>query len=249
MTPSVEPARHPACSPDNLPFAGRALSSWELVRRRAAVSTRPRSSSRRVSRARARRPVNMMIARKIRALFQVPADNPELVQSQLRVFASQVPLLYYMLLVNVAILSFTHRETAPAYFDHVYVRGARPSLRRPYRHVEVGGKTDVQHRRGGATPQGRRGDVRARGRTVLSLGGRALSLWRPLRQESGRVFHGDHRHRLHLLLDAFPSGRPGAHHRRRCADRGVSRFDRPTDHRRDGVSIWRWFQSRSSTSC
>ncbi|MGO4869479.1 MAG: putative bifunctional diguanylate cyclase/phosphodiesterase [Roseiarcus sp.] len=48
-------------------------------------------------------------------MFQVPADNPELVQSQLRVFASQVPLLYYMLLVNVAILSFTHRETAPAF--------------------------------------------------------------------------------------------------------------------------------------
>ena len=61
----------------------------------------------------------MMIARKIRALFQISVDNPELVQSQLRVFASQVPILYCMLLVNVAILSYTHFDTAPRFLTTV----------------------------------------------------------------------------------------------------------------------------------
>jgi diguanylate cyclase (GGDEF)-like protein len=55
----------------------------------------------------------MISARKFRALFQIRSDNPELVQSQLRVFASQVPVLYCMLLVNVLALSYTHFETAP----------------------------------------------------------------------------------------------------------------------------------------
>ncbi|MGD0563354.1 MAG: EAL domain-containing protein [Roseiarcus sp.] len=55
----------------------------------------------------------MISARNIRALFQIRSDNPELVQSQLRVFASQAPLLYFMLLVNVVALSYTHLETAP----------------------------------------------------------------------------------------------------------------------------------------
>ena len=55
----------------------------------------------------------MISARKIRALFRIPSDNPELVQSQVRVFASQVPLLYFMLLVNVVALSCTHLRTAP----------------------------------------------------------------------------------------------------------------------------------------
>jgi diguanylate cyclase (GGDEF)-like protein len=55
----------------------------------------------------------MISARKIRALFQLPADNPELLQSQLRMFTSQVPLLYFMLLTNVVAVSYTHFEAAP----------------------------------------------------------------------------------------------------------------------------------------
>ncbi len=56
----------------------------------------------------------MVIARKIRALFQIPTDNPELVRSQLRVFTSQVPVLYAMLLINVLSVCYTHLHTAPA---------------------------------------------------------------------------------------------------------------------------------------
>jgi len=55
----------------------------------------------------------MISARKIRALFQLPADNPELLQSQLRMFTSQAPLVYFMLLTNLAAVSYTHFEAAP----------------------------------------------------------------------------------------------------------------------------------------
>jgi diguanylate cyclase (GGDEF)-like protein len=50
---------------------------------------------------------------KIRALFQIETDRPELVQSQLRMFRSQVPVLYFMLLVNVGAASYTHFDSAP----------------------------------------------------------------------------------------------------------------------------------------
>lgn len=55
----------------------------------------------------------MYSARKIRALFQISADNPELLHSQLRMFTSQVPLLYLILLTNVLAVAYTHLETAP----------------------------------------------------------------------------------------------------------------------------------------
>ena len=55
----------------------------------------------------------MYSARKIRALFQISADNPELLHSQLRMFTSQVPLLYLILLTNVLAVAYTHFETAP----------------------------------------------------------------------------------------------------------------------------------------
>jgi len=55
----------------------------------------------------------MNSARKLRALFRISGDNPELVQSQLRMFTSQVPLLYFMLLTNVIAISYTHFETSP----------------------------------------------------------------------------------------------------------------------------------------
>jgi diguanylate cyclase (GGDEF)-like protein len=65
----------------------------------------------------------MISARKIRALLQIPADNPELAQAQLRILTSQVPLLYFMLLTNVAAVSYTHFETAPRSLT-VYGSGA-----------------------------------------------------------------------------------------------------------------------------
>jgi diguanylate cyclase (GGDEF)-like protein len=55
----------------------------------------------------------MVSARKIRALFQISADNPELAHSQLRMFTSQVPLLYFMLVANIATTSYTHFATSP----------------------------------------------------------------------------------------------------------------------------------------
>ena len=55
----------------------------------------------------------MVFAPKIRALFQIPVDNPELLHSQLRMFTSQVPLLYFLLVVNVVTTSYTHFYTAP----------------------------------------------------------------------------------------------------------------------------------------
>jgi diguanylate cyclase (GGDEF)-like protein len=55
----------------------------------------------------------MNSVQKIRALFQISADNPELAQSQLRMFTSQVPLLYFVLLTNVVAISYTHFETSP----------------------------------------------------------------------------------------------------------------------------------------
>ncbi len=52
---------------------------------------------------------------KIKALFRVPTDNPELAQSQIRMFTSQVPMLYFMLLVNVSAICYIHWDTAPRY--------------------------------------------------------------------------------------------------------------------------------------
>ncbi len=55
----------------------------------------------------------MISARKIQALFQIPADNPELARAQLRILTSQLPLLYFMLLTNVLTVAYTHFKTAP----------------------------------------------------------------------------------------------------------------------------------------
>ena len=55
----------------------------------------------------------MISLRKIRALFEISADNPELVQSQLRTLTSQMPLLYFMLVANVFAVSYAHFETTP----------------------------------------------------------------------------------------------------------------------------------------
>jgi diguanylate cyclase (GGDEF)-like protein len=49
------------------------------------------------------------------SLFSVPADNPELIRSQLQALVKQVPLLYFILVVNSAALALTHLASAPAY--------------------------------------------------------------------------------------------------------------------------------------
>jgi diguanylate cyclase (GGDEF)-like protein len=59
-----------------------------------------------------RLPIATLIA-KLRALFRIPTDNPDLMQSQLRVFTKQVPLLYFILIVNTTALATTHYGLAP----------------------------------------------------------------------------------------------------------------------------------------
>lgn len=49
----------------------------------------------------------------LRALWSVPRDNPRLLQAQYKALSRQLPLMYFVLLVNTWILAFTHREVAP----------------------------------------------------------------------------------------------------------------------------------------
>jgi diguanylate cyclase (GGDEF)-like protein len=55
----------------------------------------------------------MNSARKLQALFQIPADNPELARAQFRVLSRQVPLLYFILLTDILTVAYTHLATAP----------------------------------------------------------------------------------------------------------------------------------------
>ncbi len=57
----------------------------------------------------------MISARKIRALFPISADNPELVRAQFGILTRQLPLLYFILLTNVLAVVYTHFSTAPRY--------------------------------------------------------------------------------------------------------------------------------------
>ncbi|MCD7060892.1 putative bifunctional diguanylate cyclase/phosphodiesterase [Pelagibacterium xiamenense] len=57
----------------------------------------------------------MQLARKIAALFSIPVHNRELMRSQARAFSRQVPLLYFVLVINTAALAITHLGTAPDY--------------------------------------------------------------------------------------------------------------------------------------
>lgn len=52
---------------------------------------------------------------RIFAQFSLSGENPELLLAQAKAFSGQIPLLYFILLANAAILSYTHYETAPDY--------------------------------------------------------------------------------------------------------------------------------------
>ena len=113
MMLSVEPPRHSARSPYDSPFA-RALSIGRTegpAHFALAPPSDPRS--RQGSLSGARRSASMISARKIRALFRISADNPELVQAQFRILTMQLPLLYLILLTNVLAVVYTHFATAP----------------------------------------------------------------------------------------------------------------------------------------
>lgn len=52
-----------------------------------------------------------------RALISVPRDNPKLLQAQYRVLSRQIPLLYFILLVNSWALAWTHYSMAPLWMS------------------------------------------------------------------------------------------------------------------------------------
>ena len=49
----------------------------------------------------------------LETLMSVPRDNPRLLQAQYKALSRQLPLMYFVLLVNTWILAFTHRHSAP----------------------------------------------------------------------------------------------------------------------------------------
>ncbi|MCD5994067.1 EAL domain-containing protein [Pseudomonas sp. CDFA 602] len=49
----------------------------------------------------------------LRTLMSVPADNPRLLKAQYIALSRQLPLMYFVLLVNTWVLAFTHMATAP----------------------------------------------------------------------------------------------------------------------------------------
>ncbi|RMV77112.1 hypothetical protein ALP05_200056 [Pseudomonas caricapapayae] len=49
----------------------------------------------------------------LRTLMSVPSDDPRLLQAQYIALSRQLPLMYFVLLVNTWALAFTHRATAP----------------------------------------------------------------------------------------------------------------------------------------
>lgn len=57
----------------------------------------------------------MPLLMRLRRVFSLPQNNPELVHSQLNAFSRQIPLLYFILLVNSLAVSFTHLQVAPRY--------------------------------------------------------------------------------------------------------------------------------------
>jgi diguanylate cyclase (GGDEF)-like protein len=48
-----------------------------------------------------------------RALFHIPTDNPGLMQSQVKALSGEVPLLYFIVLVNTVAVAWTHYGIAP----------------------------------------------------------------------------------------------------------------------------------------
>jgi diguanylate cyclase (GGDEF)-like protein len=52
----------------------------------------------------------------VRALFSVRTDNPELVQAQIKALSKQIPLLFFISLVNTLAVAWTHYGVAPNLF-------------------------------------------------------------------------------------------------------------------------------------
>ena len=57
----------------------------------------------------------MHVFQRVKSLFSVPSDKPELALSQLRALSKQIPLLYLLLLINTGFVAFTHVKFAPIF--------------------------------------------------------------------------------------------------------------------------------------
>jgi len=60
-------------------------------------------------------------------LFRVPEDNPSLTISQFKAFSKQVPLLYFILVANMAALVWTHAGTVPDWLG-IYTPGVLTTI-------------------------------------------------------------------------------------------------------------------------
>jgi diguanylate cyclase (GGDEF)-like protein len=63
------------------------------------------------------------VARQIKGAFTVDGTDPELVRSQMEEFGRQIPLLYFMLVVNTIAVAVTHIACAPAWLA-IYIPAA-----------------------------------------------------------------------------------------------------------------------------
>ncbi|MBK5122722.1 EAL domain-containing protein [Burkholderia sp. R-69980] len=64
---------------------------------------------------------------RLREALSVAEGDPELVRSQLQAFGRQIPLLYFILIVNTMAVAVTHLGSAPAWLS-IYVPGALCTL-------------------------------------------------------------------------------------------------------------------------
>ena len=54
---------------------------------------------------------------RLREALSIAEGDPELVCSQLQAFGRQVPLLYFILIVNTTAVAATHLDSAPAWLS------------------------------------------------------------------------------------------------------------------------------------
>ncbi|MFM0691741.1 EAL domain-containing protein [Paraburkholderia graminis] len=69
----------------------------------------------------------MVAITRLREALSVAEGDPELVRSQVQAFGRQIPLLYFILIVNTMAVTFTHLHSAPAWMS-IYIPGALCTL-------------------------------------------------------------------------------------------------------------------------
>jgi diguanylate cyclase (GGDEF)-like protein len=57
---------------------------------------------------------------RLRSLFTVHADNPELVRAQYEAFAKQIPLLYFILTINTLAVTYSFWHLTPVWLGHYF---------------------------------------------------------------------------------------------------------------------------------